>query len=62
MKPQDSQFAERLEDLLTLIETQEGARLPGSRRSSAIREARANGIDVPVRYIDALRKLAEGGT
>ncbi|MEO1110863.1 MAG: Ldh family oxidoreductase [Pseudomonadota bacterium] len=62
MKPQDSQFAERLEALLTLIETQEGARLPGSRRSSAIREAEANGIDVPARYIDALRKLAEGGT
>ncbi|WP_420333352.1 Ldh family oxidoreductase [Roseibium sp.] len=62
MKPQDGQFAERLEELLSLIETQEGARLPGSRRSSAIREAQANGIDVPVRYIDALRKLAEGGT
>lgn len=61
MKPQDSHFTGRLEELLSAIETLEGARLPGSRRSSAIRAAAENGIDVPVRYIDALRKLAEGG-
>lgn len=58
MKPQDAHFSERLEELLNSIESLEGARLPGSRRSAAIREAEANGIDVPLRYLETLKKLA----
>lgn len=58
IKPQDAHFAERLEELLSSIESLEGARLPGSRRSTAIGEAEANGIDVPLRYLEALKKLA----
>ena len=61
MKPMDSaHFASRIEALLGLIETMEGARLPGSRRAAAIAKARTEGIDVPVRYVEAVRKLAEG--
>jgi len=60
MKPQDVLFGSRLEDLLGLIENMEGARLPGTRRATAIREAVGNGIDVPKRYLDAIRPLAGG--
>ncbi|KZM51778.1 Ldh family oxidoreductase [Labrenzia sp. OB1] len=60
IRPMDQRFVERLESLLGLIEAMEGARLPGTRRSAAIREARAHGIDVPVRYMSAVRRLADG--
>ncbi|MET1411737.1 Ldh family oxidoreductase [Roseibium sp. HPY-6] len=60
MKPLDEHFGARLEGLLTLIASQDGARLPGERRATAIRDAQENGIDVPVRYLDALERLAAG--
>ncbi len=60
MKPQDqAHFADRLEGLLHLIETMEGARLPGTRRSAAIREAKDKGIEVPARYLEVVRGLAD---
>ncbi|MBG6163731.1 (2R)-3-sulfolactate dehydrogenase (NADP+) [Labrenzia sp. EL_195] len=62
MRPQDDRFAERLEDLLTAIDALDGARIPGSRRISAIHQAEANGIEVPARYLEALRQIAEAGT
>ncbi|SHJ74080.1 (2R)-3-sulfolactate dehydrogenase (NADP+) [Palleronia salina] len=51
-------FADRLESLLTDIAAQEGARLPGTRRATAIARAEAEGIDVPAAYVDEARALA----
>jgi len=63
MKPMDTEhFGARIEALLGLIETMEGARLPGSRRAAAIARARAEGIDVPLRYLQAVRKLSHEPT
>lgn len=54
-------FAARLEGLLQRIDEMEGARVPGTRRAAAIADAEANGIAVPKRYLDAARRLADGG-
>lgn len=53
-------FAPRIEALLGHIEEMEGARLPGSRRAGAIAKARSEGIVVPIRYVAAVRRLADG--
>jgi (2R)-3-sulfolactate dehydrogenase (NADP+) len=59
MKPMDTaHFDTRMDALLSLIETVDGARLPGSRRTAAIAKAKSEGVDVPVRYVEAVRKLA----
>lgn len=61
MKPFDQNgFQTRLLELMEQIETMEGARLPGKRRAAAIKSAETDGIDVPVRYLDATRKIANG--
>lgn len=53
-------FADRLEELLAAIVDLEGARLPGTRRLAAIAEAKASGLTVSRRYLDAARALAAG--
>lgn len=61
LKPSDNVgFASRLEDLLQHIESLDGARLPGQRRLAAMAKAREQGIDVPVRYIEAIRNIIDG--
>ena len=52
-------FGDRLEGLLQLIETMDGARLPGTRRAAAIQNAQSDGIDVPSRYLDIVRTLGQ---
>ena len=54
----DAAFGDRLEALLAEIEALDGTRLPGTRRAEAIRQATANGIAVPLRYVEAARRLA----
>ena len=51
-------FAERLEGLLADIVAMDGARLPGTRRAEAMARARAEGLAVPARYLEAARRLA----
>lgn len=58
IKPQDGLFSARLEALLGAIEAMDGARLPGSRRAEAIRSAEDQGLEVPARYMIAIRRLA----
>ncbi len=53
-------FAPRLEGLLGLIETQEGARLPGSRRLVSRKVAKEQGLMVAKVYLDAARAAASG--
>ena len=61
LKPHDrAAFADRLEAVLTSIEGLEGARLPGRRRTHTLAKAMADGLDVPVGYLDTARKLAGG--
>jgi (2R)-3-sulfolactate dehydrogenase (NADP+) len=55
----DSGFAVRLEGLLAMIEDMDGARLPGTRRLAAIRNAQANGLHVPRHYLALARSLAD---
>jgi len=58
IKPQSPLFGERLEHLLEGIADMDGARLPGTRRLAALRAAEETGIEVPVRYVAAIRELA----
>ena len=59
IKPRSgADFATRLENLLTMIETMDGARLPGTRRLATIRSSRTEGILVPTHYLELARKLA----
>lgn len=51
-------FAERLEELLTLISQLDGARLPGMRRAESIRIAHREGLNVPAHYIERVQALA----
>ena len=61
LKPNDADgFAERLEAILTLVETAEGARLPGTRRAAAIAQAQAHGLQVPTHYLETANNLARG--
>lgn len=53
-------FAARLQDLLTLITTEPGTRLPGDRRLRHLREAKDHGIAVPGPYLDIAEDLAAG--
>lgn len=54
-------FAGRLEELLGLIASLDGARLPGTRRADCIRQAQQNGLAVPAHYIERVRALAGEG-
>lgn len=61
MKPMDeARFAQRLGGLLATIEAMDGARLPGTRRATAIRKAKEDGILVPDRYLKITRGIADG--
>ena len=61
IKPRSgSDFADRLETLLSEILAMEGARLPGTRRIAALETAQAEGLLVPDHYLAAARKLADG--
>jgi (2R)-3-sulfolactate dehydrogenase (NADP+) len=61
MKPYETgSFQSRLLELLDQIEAMDGARLPGKRRAAAMRSAQENGIDVPCRYLEAIREIANG--
>lgn len=51
-------FAERLEELLTLISQLDGARLPGMRRAESIGKAHREGLNVPAHYIERVQALA----
>ncbi|WP_340118736.1 Ldh family oxidoreductase [Pelagibius sp. 7325] len=51
-------FAARLEVLIDALETQDGARLPGSRRLAARAAAARDGIHVPVVMLAEIRSLA----
>ncbi len=51
-------FTDRLEMVLTAIDSLEGARLPGDRRAESISRAQAHGIAVPGQYLDLARELA----
>ncbi|WP_424970741.1 Ldh family oxidoreductase [Dinoroseobacter sp. S76] len=53
-------FTARLETLLGHIEEMDGARLPGTRRLAAIAAAEAEGIAVPLHYVEGARRLAGG--
>ena len=55
--PNHDGFTRRLEELLSVISSLEDARLPGSRRVAARKNAIENGIDVPRHYLDLARKL-----
>lgn len=55
-----SDFLQRVSDLLATIQSMEGARLPGARRQQAIREAESDGLLVPAPYLELARKLADG--
>ena len=54
-------YPARVHDLLETLAAMPGARLPGARRRAAIARARAEGIDVPVIYLEQARALAHGG-
>lgn len=59
LRPQEpGAFASRLDAVLSHIAAMEGARLPGLRRANTIAHSRAHGLDVPVHYLDAARKMA----
>ncbi len=53
-------FIARLERLLEIIASQEGARLPGSRRQQALSNAHESGIKVPRSLISVAQDLAAG--
>lgn len=57
-----SDFADRVGQLLDMISTMDGARLPGDRRRAAIARARAEGLDVPAAFIEQARHLAGSAT
>ncbi|MGR3492645.1 MAG: Ldh family oxidoreductase [Shimia sp.] len=56
LKPTEG-FGPRLASLLSEIEGQEGARLPGARRAQAIANARQYGIEVPAHHMATLEHL-----
>ncbi|MXQ09695.1 Ldh family oxidoreductase [Alphaproteobacteria bacterium GH1-50] len=59
IKPADmTGFAARIEALLGHIESLEGARLPGTRRLQARAKSEAEGLNVPVNYLNIARELA----
>ena len=59
LRPDDHDaFADRIGALLSRIAALEGTRLPGSRRTAALDQARRNGIEVPVDYLNTARSLA----
>ena len=56
--PEGIAFSERMSALLSLIETMEGARLPGARRAQFVRQAQSEGLQVPKTYVDSIERLA----
>lgn len=55
-----SDFLPRVSALLDSIQSQEGVRLPGTRRREAIAKAHADGLVIPTHYITLARSLADG--
>ncbi len=59
IRPHDvDAFADRMEAVLQVIANLEGARLPGTRRADAIRQAEEKGILVPRQYVELAQELA----
>ena len=56
------QFADRLEVLLTAIQEQPGARLPGQRALTSRQEVQANGVSLPDNLVATLQGLRNGPT
>lgn len=59
--PEPQAFAARCEALLSLIEGQDGARLPGARRLAARSRAETEGLLVPRAYLETAQQLADTG-
>lgn len=53
-------YAGRMDLLLGMVEAQEGARLPGSRRLALREKAAAHGINVPAALVEDVRNIAAG--
>lgn len=53
-----SDYLARVAQLLDQIAAMPGARLPGTRRRAALAQARAQGISVPIAYLQQARQLA----
>lgn len=53
-----SDFLHRVSGLLTMIDTMDGARLPGMRRQQAIRTAESEGLLVSAAYVELARHLS----
>ncbi|MEO1705479.1 MAG: Ldh family oxidoreductase [Pseudomonadota bacterium] len=53
-----SDYGERVAELLSGIAAMEGARLPGTRRLAARAQAEAHGLDVPTPFVEQARALA----
>lgn len=51
-------YLSRVSDLLAMIESMEGVRLPGTRRQQAIAKARSDGLWVSAQYLELAQKLA----
>jgi (2R)-3-sulfolactate dehydrogenase (NADP+) len=51
-------FATRLEELLALVTAEEGTRLPGARRLAHLARAKAQGLDIPTKYLAVAEQLA----
>jgi (2R)-3-sulfolactate dehydrogenase (NADP+) len=54
-------FLERVEAIMESITAQEGARLPGGRRTALRERAATEGLTVPAHLVEEARKLAERG-
>ncbi|MEM1274503.1 MAG: Ldh family oxidoreductase [Pseudomonadota bacterium] len=60
LRPADPDaFTARMESLLALIEHQDGARLPGSRRIAALNASRENGVLVSSHYLETAKRLSD---
>ena len=53
-------FAERFENLIAMIEAEQGTRLPGARRQSVRQKALHHGLSIPHEYVEVIQKLARG--
>ncbi len=54
----NGRFADRLECLLTEIESQPGTRLPGQRRFALRKQAQENGVEIPLALYNEIKELA----
>lgn len=52
-----ARFGSRLKELVAQIDSQDGARLPGSRRLEARKDAQENGVSVPEHLLEELQQI-----